>query len=578
MPSMEKIINNSKFFDPVWYKNELSKRGICNKDKRREYLLSHYLKTGWKIGINPSSEFDGERYLKDYPDIKVAGMNPLLHYELYGKKEGRMCCSCLEFPCEVGDIYLDKFGLHILLISPTEEIPKIVFPGKNAAVKRIQLSEDQKKFNAYLQKKKGGRELTHFLVMDIFKFIPFKIISQSGKKASLSSFNIFSIRDSKYFFNRDTATPLSRFTSFKYLLLDKNINFLFKLLLIKKNFYKTKSTKILFTESLNNSNDNSYSLFLYCLKNKILDRDVFFITTKNVIDSIKNPKVKSHLIERGSLSHLKALLDAKKIVASYSFDGFQPAIDKYLSLLIHPKLIFVPHGISFDKDSFYLNDIFLGHPDCTCCCSPLEKIFFSKSCGLSNIRITGYPRMDKWFSEEINKTNNSVFLFFTWRNSITTEFEERFSLLVKALSPKKKIFIGIHSNQSPKFHSFLNSIKVENNLDFEIITPEEREKFNKAFFNCSTLITDYSSVAYDFMYGNNKKVFYYTPLADSHAEYKTLPIWKEKCLGKDVKDLNELLSEIDLPCEDKYKQRRLDFFKWIDSNNNQRVIQTILTL
>lgn len=55
----------------------------------RKYALLHYLDVGFKKGMNPNPDFSGREYYKLNPDVKSAGLNPLVHYELYGKKEGR---------------------------------------------------------------------------------------------------------------------------------------------------------------------------------------------------------------------------------------------------------------------------------------------------------------------------------------------------------------------------------------------------------------------------------------------------------------------------------------------------------
>lgn len=47
------------------------------------------LKYGWQEGRNPSQSFNTKYYLNTYPDIKKAGINPLVHYIRFGKKEGR---------------------------------------------------------------------------------------------------------------------------------------------------------------------------------------------------------------------------------------------------------------------------------------------------------------------------------------------------------------------------------------------------------------------------------------------------------------------------------------------------------
>ncbi|MFT4089791.1 MAG: glycosyltransferase [Asticcacaulis sp.] len=51
--------------------------------------FSHYLEKGWTQNYAPSLNFDGSAYLEDYPDVKAASVNPLLHYVEYGAAEGR---------------------------------------------------------------------------------------------------------------------------------------------------------------------------------------------------------------------------------------------------------------------------------------------------------------------------------------------------------------------------------------------------------------------------------------------------------------------------------------------------------
>ena len=71
------LIERSEYFDEDWY---FEKYGIKKG-------ADHYLNTGWKEGFDPSMRFSSKDYLINNPDIQ--DMNPLLHYEVYGKKEGR---------------------------------------------------------------------------------------------------------------------------------------------------------------------------------------------------------------------------------------------------------------------------------------------------------------------------------------------------------------------------------------------------------------------------------------------------------------------------------------------------------
>lgn len=75
-------IRASLLFDEKWYRQQYG---------FGEYLdvAEHYLKEGWKEGLEPSPFFSNEEYLSLYPDVRDSGMNPLLHFELSGFGEGR---------------------------------------------------------------------------------------------------------------------------------------------------------------------------------------------------------------------------------------------------------------------------------------------------------------------------------------------------------------------------------------------------------------------------------------------------------------------------------------------------------
>ncbi len=52
--------------------------------------LSHFIKYGWKEGRNPGPSFDTRFYLETYPDVRQANINPLIHYIQHGQHEGRL--------------------------------------------------------------------------------------------------------------------------------------------------------------------------------------------------------------------------------------------------------------------------------------------------------------------------------------------------------------------------------------------------------------------------------------------------------------------------------------------------------
>lgn len=73
-----KIIKHSNYFDKKWYLKTYT-------DVKRNKMdpVYHYIKFGYNENRNPSAKFDTSGYMKRYPECNI---NPLLHYELYGKK------------------------------------------------------------------------------------------------------------------------------------------------------------------------------------------------------------------------------------------------------------------------------------------------------------------------------------------------------------------------------------------------------------------------------------------------------------------------------------------------------------
>lgn len=51
--------------------------------------VRHYLETGWKILLDPSPTFSTEYYLTENLDVRARGINPFVHYVVYGRRDGR---------------------------------------------------------------------------------------------------------------------------------------------------------------------------------------------------------------------------------------------------------------------------------------------------------------------------------------------------------------------------------------------------------------------------------------------------------------------------------------------------------
>ena len=209
------IIYNSDLFDEGWFRE---KYGISQDIDP----IIYYLENWATQDLNPSPHFDTKWYLTEYVDVKKNGMNPLRHYILYGKKEGRI--SKLYTFSE-----LDKLNLkHCIrgrknfyfLINDTNNEIKQHFDENY----KNQFNKDVFNQDFVFKKKYFGKQYYYFIVPDksiICKnLIPFKFKSF---KRNLDLINIpdFSEKlDEKCYYDKDTHQNIEGAKRLSYYILN----------------------------------------------------------------------------------------------------------------------------------------------------------------------------------------------------------------------------------------------------------------------------------------------------------------------------------------------------------------------
>ncbi len=81
LAAMLRVVRTSLLFDENWYKTTYHIKGMDG--------ALHYLVNGMHLEYDPSPYFSTSKYLKCFPDVKEANMNPLVHYEVYGLNDAR---------------------------------------------------------------------------------------------------------------------------------------------------------------------------------------------------------------------------------------------------------------------------------------------------------------------------------------------------------------------------------------------------------------------------------------------------------------------------------------------------------
>lgn len=125
----------------------------------------------------------------------------------------------------------------------------------------------------------------------------------------------------------------------------------------------------------------------------------------------------------------------------------------------------------------------------------------------------------------------------------------------------------------PNVYKFINSFNQSEDVIFD-----KHSSYQELFNNSSLLITDYSSVAFDFAY-LKKPVIYYQQddynFSERYFDYETMGF------GEVVSNEDELIKIIEIyldnscSIKDIYSKRSDDFFKFNDNKNCYRVYKHI---
>jgi GT2 family glycosyltransferase/ubiquinone/menaquinone biosynthesis C-methylase UbiE len=118
------LIRNSNLFDVDYYLNN-------NQDVKKEEIdpVIHYLIYGGKEGRKASINFDSKFYLDKYTDVKKSNINPLLHYLKFGFKEDRIINESGQSKCFLNKekIIKKKYSELVSFLESNETI-ELTFP------------------------------------------------------------------------------------------------------------------------------------------------------------------------------------------------------------------------------------------------------------------------------------------------------------------------------------------------------------------------------------------------------------------------------------------------------------------
>ena len=349
----------------------------------------------------------------------------------------------------------------------------------------------------------------------------------------------------------------------------------------------------LISERRDEAEDNGYHLFKYIREN-YPEKKVYYIIDKKS-ESYKKIEKYKNIIDHNSLKHYIYYFLAEKHISAFQFFGVPetPFIWRLEKQgIIKKKKIFLQHGVIQSDLPFlhYKNtkyNLFI-------CGAKLEYDYIKNIYGYpeDKIKYLGLCRYDNLYDY---KVSNKILLMPTWRKWIGMTNEDN--------DKEKDISTFLDSDYYETYNSLINNVKLHNILEknnFELLFyphPEMQRFIN--LFECNNkkirivnrkkinlqellkesklLITDYSSIAFDFGYMYKSLVYYQFDKEKYNSEHFDDGYFKHNTdgFGPVVNNENELIEYIEniilgnYDCEI-YIERAKKFFPLHDKQNSKR--------
>ena len=346
------------------------------------------------------------------------------------------------------------------------------------------------------------------------------------------------------------------------------------------------------TERSDQARDNGFIFFKY-MKEHHPEQPVYYVIEKNAPDY---NKIRSYgnIIQFNSWKHFFYFCFSSIHISAH-VRGCNPdnnPMARRLKRILGYKDVFLPHGVSYGVSEFCLAkysgvDLFI-------CSGRLEYDNVLKNYGYrkNQVAYTGFPRLDEW--HDLNVDKKKILLMPTWRlylaQNPNTVFEETlyYEAYQKLINNQElanflgenglKLIFYVHHNMRKYVNSFMTNCP-----DIEIVYRDETYDIQDLLKSAGLLITDYSSVHFDFAYMQKPVIYYQFDRKEFwEKQYKKGDFDAEKDgFGPVAYDLDNVLKDLkdvyDLGFRQSelYHGRMRSFYQKYDKNNSDRVYKEI---
>ena len=377
-----------------------------------------------------------------------------------------------------------------------------------------------------------------------------------------------------------------------------------------KNALNKKKEIWIINDEPDKAGDNGEYFFRYLINNKIRGINIYYAIQKNSKDYERLSKI-GNVIDLNSKKYIDMFLKSDKLISSVINSWIVNPFGEdrnYIKDLFHFDFIFINNGIIKDDLSKILNRFDNNIKLIVTSTIQEYNFLLSSKYGYNKneVILTGMPRYDnleKYNKKNFDKNINKIILIMpTWRKSIkryknslilkklhsetfkNTQYYKFYNSLIndKLLIDIMKLYnykgiLCLHHNFEAQWIDFNSSD------EFEI---KENCDYQNLLMNSSLLITDYSSVFFDF--GYLKK-----PVIYSHFDYEEYRLedysegyfnYKRDGFGPIYNNISSIVQSIIKSIKSnntitkKYLKRIDNFFSFHDENNSERLLKEIIKI
>lgn len=341
--------------------------------------------------------------------------------------------------------------------------------------------------------------------------------------------------------------------------------------------------------------DNGFAFFESCM-NKNIPEDTYYVSKENNKNMDNLLPYKNKVLRYDSFKHLVLYHLSQYAIVSHGIRDVIPSIVHNKIASNNKKVIYLQHGIIAMKKLQFNRNSYNGMIKKFVVSSEHEKNIMINEMNFKEkqVMVTGLARFDSLVDKSREKKTREILLMPTWREWIIGSREGFL---------ESDFFVHYHGLlQDEKLHELLEKhdlilkffphIEIQKKYKDEFASLNKRikiiklgeESVKELMQNSSLMITDYSSVVFDFNYMNKPTIFYHFDV-NEYLKYRGSYVDLRKDLVGDIAQTRtEVIqyvrdyAENGFKYKPKYSINSKKYYAYHDKNNFERIYSEIKKL